>query len=1174
MEDKCKTGRVTIPTDLDVVPETLEILKKWGADAIRDCDGTDFPQELKNADAKIYSTYYTTRKDNAWAKANPDEVQQCYIMAGFYTAPGNTVTIPLMKGISPELMKVNDHDDITRWWEVMDRSTGQPVPPEQWSYADGSVTVQAVPFHEYTVSFLAYLIWDPVHMYNATTNGWTNFEHQITFDVRQPKTHKYSMERLRKFIAEHPYVNVIRYTTFFHQFTLIFDELKREKFVDWYGYSASVSPYILNQFEQEVGYKFRPEYIIDQGYYNNQYRVPSKEYRDFQAFQRREVAKLAKEMVDITHECGCEAMMFLGDHWIGTEPFMPEFKTIGLDAVVGSVGNGSTLRLLSDIEGVKYTEGRFLPYFFPDTFHEGGDPVKEAKENWVTARRAILRKPIDRIGYGGYLKLALQFPEFVDYVESVCKEFRELYENIKGTTPYCVKRVAVLNCWGKMRAWGCHMVHHALYYKQNYSYSGVIEMLSGAPFDVKFISFEDIKNDPKLLETVDVIINVGDADTAHTGGIWWEDPEISSAIRRFVWNGGNLMTQSLTDFSSGQVWTSRSLTPDFKVAGDTRSTGGRCSTKRIAETDIHPARLEITVEFSLGTLDVRRIYRICADTPAIACDTYLKGSTAQLPDSRTVNAADRKNIESTADMQSQPVAATLDRFNPGGFHWHTRIVEFQDVTDWNNNLVFETDVIPYRKNSYRGNLLFARNAENGRGFFFLKEAPGSGVQLAYGGGDFTAEFGDFTVTGLGVTEKDLREGEWVKAYGCVLGVWSGGELEQLTALRSYQKNLRKLLPGRDEMVMMNTWGDRSQDTKVNERFCLAEVRKAAHLGITHFQIDDGWQVGKSPNSAVAKGSFKNIWDNPDYWKPDPEKYPRGLHPVVELGRELGVEICLWFNPSVQDGYADWEKDAQALVGLYDEYGIRTFKIDGLAIPDKRSESNLRRLFDRVLERTGGQVVFNLDATAGRRGGYHMFNEYGNIFLENRYTDWQNYYPYWTLRNLWMLSKYVPAEKLQIEFLNKWRNTEKYAGDPFAPANYSFEYLFATTMAGQPLAWMEASGLPEEALGIGALIERYKEVQHDFHRGVILPVGDEPSGRSWTGFQSVDGERGYLIFFREQNPDRKARIETWLPENSKVRLTPVLGSGKAAVQKTGRRGTLEVELPAPNDYTMYRYELIR
>lgn len=85
-------------------------------------------------------------------------------------------------------------------------------------------------------------------------------------------------------------MDVIRYTTFFHQFTLVFDALRREKYVDWYGYSASVSPYILEKFEKEVGYRFRPEYIIDQGYFNNQYRVPSKEFRDFQAFQRREVA--------------------------------------------------------------------------------------------------------------------------------------------------------------------------------------------------------------------------------------------------------------------------------------------------------------------------------------------------------------------------------------------------------------------------------------------------------------------------------------------------------------------------------------------------------------------------------------------------------------------------------------------------------------------------------------------------------------------------------------------------------------------------------------------------------------------------------------------------------------------------------------------------------------------
>ena len=543
-ETNTNRGRVTIPTDVDVVPETLELLRRWGADAIRDCDGTDYPEELKQVDAKVYSTYYTTRKDNAWAKANPDEVQQCYIMTGFHTASGGALSIELMRGISPELMEVNTRDDIKRWWEVMDRTTGEPLSPEAWRYDEGAGCVvidEPEAFHDYTVSFLAYLIWDPVHMYNAVTNGWTGFEHQITFDVRQPKTHKFTMERLRRFIAEHPYVDVIRYTTFFHQFTLVFDELKREKYVEWYGYSASVSPYILEQFEREVGYKFRPEFIIDQGYYNNQYRIPSKEYQDFMAFQRREVARLAKEMVDITHELGKEAMMFLGDHWIGTEPYMDEFKSIGLDAVVGSVGNGSTLRLISDIPGVRYTEGRFLPYFFPDTFHPGGDPVREAKENWVTARRAILRKPIDRIGYGGYLKLACEFPEFIDYVQSVCEEFRELYENIRGTTPFCFKTVAVLNAWGRARSWGCHMVHHALYQKQNYSYAGVIEALSGAPFDVKFISFDDIKADPSVLDGIDVLINVGGGDTAHTGGVWWEDAEVSSAVKRFVYNGGGLI---------------------------------------------------------------------------------------------------------------------------------------------------------------------------------------------------------------------------------------------------------------------------------------------------------------------------------------------------------------------------------------------------------------------------------------------------------------------------------------------------------------------------------------------------------------------------------------------------------------------------------------------------------
>ena len=257
-------------------------------------------------------------------------------------------------------------------------------------------------------------------------------------------------------------------------------------------------------------------------------------------FQQKFVSDNVKKLVDRVHDNGREAMMFLGDNWIGTEPYGKYFENIGLDAVVGSVGGGATLRMISDIPGVKYTEGRFLPYFFPDTFHEGNDPTIEARDNWLTARRAIMRKPVDRIGYGGYLSLAYKFPKFVDYIESVCNEFREIYDTINGNKPYCGLKVAVLNCWGKLRTWQTHMVAHALWYKQIYTYLGVIESLSGMSVDVSFISFDDIKENG-VPEGIDVIINAGDAGTAFSGGEKWLDEEIITKIRKWIFEGGGFI---------------------------------------------------------------------------------------------------------------------------------------------------------------------------------------------------------------------------------------------------------------------------------------------------------------------------------------------------------------------------------------------------------------------------------------------------------------------------------------------------------------------------------------------------------------------------------------------------------------------------------------------------------
>ena len=542
MEMQTMSGRLTLPTDVDMVEETIRLKNLLGADALRDCDGTDMPEALLSQDAKIYATYYTTRKDNAWAEANPEEIQQEYLISDRVTARNTSLRIRLMKGFHTQQLKVNTLDDPKRWWEVMDRTTGEVVPTDRWQYdeAAGEVIIDTVPYHQYTVSFLAFLIWDPVHMYNFITNDWKDAPHQLTYDVRQPKTQAYVKEKLKHWCTENPRVDVVRFTTFFHQFTLTFDDQKREKYVEWFGYSASVRPYILEQFEKWAGYPFRPEYIVDEGYHNSIFRSPSKEFLDFVKFQQIEVSKLAKELVDIVHSYGKEAMMFLGDHWIGTEPFGERFADIGLDAVVGSVGDGVTLRMISDIQGVNYTEGRLLPYFFPDVFTEGGDPIGEAKDNWLKARRAILRSPVDRIGYGGYLKLASEWPGFIDQIGHVVDEFRQIHRHMQGSKSYTAPfKVAVLNSWGNLRRWMANQVHHALWYREIYSYVGVLEALSGMPLDVEFITFEEMKEgiDPAIR----VIINAGDAYTAFSGGDVWKDPALVCALRRFVDEGGGFI---------------------------------------------------------------------------------------------------------------------------------------------------------------------------------------------------------------------------------------------------------------------------------------------------------------------------------------------------------------------------------------------------------------------------------------------------------------------------------------------------------------------------------------------------------------------------------------------------------------------------------------------------------
>ncbi len=537
------TGRFTLPGEEHFVKQTEELCQRWGADAIRNSDGTSLDKELLGLGKKVYSAYFPARGYNEWIREHMDETPQVFLLTDRVLAQNGRVDIDLMSGFFDQQFTPNRDDDPHRYWEVIDRTTGAVLPDESWNLDPDLDRVHiegAMPMHEYTVTFLARIIWDPVEMYNHLTNDWGDREHQIPLDIYHPATRDFAMKAFARWLRDNPSTDVVRFTTFFYQFTLLYDQHQQEKIVDWLGYACTVSPRALEDFSQEYGYRPRAEDFVRDGSYNSSFLVPTQTQRDWMDFISRFVRANVAAMVDMTHAAGKEAMMFLGDQWIGTEPYRPGFSDLKLDAVVGSVGDGTTLRMIADIPGVRYTEGRFLPYFFPDTFHEGNDPSIEGLDNWRKARRAILRSPISRMGYGGYPSLAIKFPKFVDTVAAIAEEFRDLHRHT-GSRPAATQlTVAVLNSWGAMRSWMAYTVAHALPNPQTASYYGILEALSGMRVSVRFISFDDLLSqgvDPDI----DVIICGGPEGTAFSGGTVWKNPELVRILRTWTETGGGLI---------------------------------------------------------------------------------------------------------------------------------------------------------------------------------------------------------------------------------------------------------------------------------------------------------------------------------------------------------------------------------------------------------------------------------------------------------------------------------------------------------------------------------------------------------------------------------------------------------------------------------------------------------
>ncbi|MFW6256826.1 MAG: 1,3-beta-galactosyl-N-acetylhexosamine phosphorylase [Bacillota bacterium] len=544
-----KRDSFTLPGEEGYEDLTFELAERWGADVVRDSDGTTLSDKIISGDFDIYSTLCLVRADNEWAKANRDKLQQNFLMSDPVVAQKESVEIELLAGFFSEQFTVNFNDDPKEWWQVFDRTENQEVPVEKWDYDSrtGTVTINdTAKGHKYTVNFLVYRIWEAISMYNHITNDWGDREHLMPVDPIYPETQKHLLEYMEKWLKNHPHTDVVRFTSMFYNFCWFWgDDPNLEfRYADWGSYDFTVSPFALNKFAREKGYKLTSEDFVNNGFYNSTHNVPTEKYRDWMDFMNEFVVDFGSELIDLVHEYDKKAYVFYDDHWIGVEPYSERFKDFGFDGLIKCVFNGFEARKCAGVDDVEVHELRLHPYLFPTglegqpTFKEGGDPTQDCKDYWINIRRALLRKPIDRIGLGGYLHLVEEFPDFVDYVEELADEFRMIKKLRKGDKPYTAPyKVAVLTSWGSLRSWICsgHMHEHP-----ELELNHIIEALSGLPVDVEFISFADILADG-IPEDVDVIINAGRVDSAWSGGENWENPEIVETITEWVNRGGGFL---------------------------------------------------------------------------------------------------------------------------------------------------------------------------------------------------------------------------------------------------------------------------------------------------------------------------------------------------------------------------------------------------------------------------------------------------------------------------------------------------------------------------------------------------------------------------------------------------------------------------------------------------------
>ncbi|MHB9029843.1 MAG: alpha-galactosidase [Candidatus Latescibacterota bacterium] len=97
--------------------------------------------------------------------------------------------------------------------------------------------------------------------------------------------------------------------------------------------------------------------------------------------------------------------------------------------------------------------------------------------------------------------------------------------------------------------------------------------------------------------------------------------------------------------------------------------------------------------------------------------------------------------------------------------------------------------------------------------------------------------------------------------------------------------------GNTAQVLYNSWY--ATEFSVNEQQQLELARMAKEMGVELFVMDDGWFKGRKDDRA-------GLGD----WTPDPGKFPKGLAPLAQGVKGLGMDFGIWVEPEMVNPNSD------------------------------------------------------------------------------------------------------------------------------------------------------------------------------------------------------------------------------------------------------------------------------